>query len=430
LVTLVASSLLLRAVGVGGLLDPWNPWLAAPAVAWFCFLAWDLASGHRWSLPLAVAIGSLAVQAHLGVAVVVAALGATAVLLVAFGPGRDREAADGPRWARVVLVSAVVAAVLWAPTVVEQATGDPGNSRQILSFFLGDGSDGATTYFGTPAEPTGWHDGLAVLSRETVGPAPWLGGAEPRTLLGAVEGRSPVLLAVPVGLLLVTAFVGRRLRRPELWIAAVLGGVAMAAAAVSVARILGEPFDYLVRWVWPIALFVHVMAAWSVVLAVRAREEARIRLPDRRPAMAWTAVGLLLVVSTMSLDAGAGADGPHSAWESAVASLAPPAVAWAEDHDDGPVLVRSDGALVIIPPAIVLALDRAHQDVVVDESLAGVLPDYRHRQVDATTTLVLAGPEATARLDRDRRAVRLADDPGDPSSDAMPPIALFAIEAP
>jgi hypothetical protein len=379
---------------------------------------------------VAIAVGALALQAPVGVAGAGGARGAAAVLLVAVGPGRDQEAGDGPRWARVVLVGAIVAAVLWAPAVVEQATGDPGNGRQILSFFLGHGSDGATTYFGTPAEPTGWHDGLAVLSRETVGPAPWLGGAEPQTLLGAVEGRSPVLLALPVGLLLVTGFVGRRLRRPDLWIGAVIGGVAMAAAAVSVARVLGQPFDYLVRWLWPIALFVHVLAAWAVVLAVRAREEVMVRLPDRRPAMAWTAVGLLLVVSTISLDAGAGADGPRSAWESAVASLAPPAVAWAEEHDDGPVLVRSDGALVIIPPAIVLALDRAHQDVVVDDSLAGVLPDYRHREAEATATLVLAGPEAAARLDRDRRAVRLADDPGDPSSDVMPPIVLFGIEAP
>jgi hypothetical protein len=427
LLTLIAVCVLLRSVGVGLLLDPWNPWLAAPALAWFTFLAWDLAAGHRWSLPVAVAVGSLAVQAHHGVAVVVAVVGATAVLLVALGAGRALEAEDGPPWGRVVLVAVVVGAVLWAPAAVDELTHDPGNAREVVSFFFGRGSDGATTFFGDPAEPTGWHDGLSVLSCETVGWAPWLGGPEPRTILGSVDGRSPLLLAAPVLLLLVTGVVGRRRRRPELWTGAVLGTAVMVAAALSLARVLGQPFDYLVRWVWPLALFVHVLAAWAVVVEVRERRAVTAPAHAVPTWLAWTAVVGLLAASTMTLVAGAGARGPRSGDASTVEALVPPALTWVREHGDGPVLVESEGGLTTIPPALVLALDRAHREVVVDGGLAAGLPDYRHREVDPATTLVIAGPTAAARLDHQPGVIRLADDPGDPRSDARPALALFAV---
>jgi hypothetical protein len=431
LVTLVAVALLLHSLGVGVLMDPWNPWLAAPAFAWFVFLAWDLACGHRWSAAVALGVGSFAVQAHLGVGLPIVVLGLVAVLVLRLGPGWNVEASSGPSWSRVGLASLVVAVVLWAPTVIQQATDEPGNVRQVATFFLGDGDRDARDFFGSPAEPLGVDEGLAVLARETVGWAPWVGGPEPRTILGSVGGRSPLTLVVPVALVVATALVGRRLRRADLVAAAAIGAAALLAAALALTRVLGQPFDYLVRWTWPIALFLHVVAAWAAVEAVRAHRGATAG-PSVRSApgrVAWAAVIGLFVVSATALASGIDDRGPEDGQAEVVAELVPPALAWVEEHGDGPVLVRSDGGLATIPPAIVLALDRAHADVVVDDSLAAFLPDYRHRDVQPTTTLVVAGPSAAERLAATRGAVRLADDPGEPGSDELPPLTLFALTA-
>jgi hypothetical protein len=232
---------------------------------------------------------------------------------------------------------------------------------------------------------------------------------------------------VPVVLVVLAVVVGRRLEHAELLAAGVVGGSAIAAAAISVARIVDEPFDYLVRWMWPVALFVHVVALWAVVLAVRSRREAAAPVPGVRRWVASAAVVAVLAVVATSFVSGAHDEAPRSNFASAVEHLVPPTVAWVREQADGPVLVVSDGGLTFVPPALVLALDREGRDVVVDDSLATVLPDLRREDAEPAVTVVVAGTAATARLERTPGALRLATDPGVPGADHMPALAVYAL---
>src|SRR5690606_8993966 len=118
--------------GVAALVEPWNPYL--PLMWWVVFLlaAWSVAVGDVAMLPVAVFAGSLCAQTHVPYAGMVAGVGAVAAAAAAVawrraGPGSELRRATA-RWGAGALV---LAAVLWAPPLVDQATNDPGNLRRL-----------------------------------------------------------------------------------------------------------------------------------------------------------------------------------------------------------------------------------------------------------------------------------------------------------
>jgi hypothetical protein len=167
------------------------------------------------------------------------------------------------------------------------------------------------------------------------------------------------------------------------------------------AHIPGQATDYLVRWTWPLSLFIAVLAAWALVLLLRPR-----------PATAWIGVGVLAVWAVVMVPSVVGVRPPHDEFADATDALIPATVDWVEAHGGGPVAVRSEGGQSWIPPALVLGLERAGEDVVADR--------------EVPLTLVVAGPEARERLAADPRNVLVAEHPGDPADDRMPPLAVFA----
>lgn len=74
---------LVRSLGPVLVRDPWNPWLPVLPFLLFVVAVWAMATGSRWSLPLAVGAGSFVVQEHLGYAPLVAVLGAWGVVALA-----------------------------------------------------------------------------------------------------------------------------------------------------------------------------------------------------------------------------------------------------------------------------------------------------------------------------------------------------------
>ena len=89
--------LLVRSLGPVLVRDPWNPWLPVLPFLLFVVAVWAMATGSRWSLPLAVGAGSFVVQAHLGYAPLVAVLGAWGmVALAAEAVAEHRRAGDEP----------------------------------------------------------------------------------------------------------------------------------------------------------------------------------------------------------------------------------------------------------------------------------------------------------------------------------------------
>ena len=193
---LVLAMALLRA-GPASLSDFYNPALTVPAVLAATAACAALSLG-RWAvLPVAVAGASLGVQLHLAAGPGLAVACALAVV------GAVRAAGRPPT--RPLVVAAVVACVLWSPTVIDQVTGT-GNAAKLIEALV-EGSD--------EHQPLG-----------DPGPSP----ARPLRAAVALELSS---LAAPDSALVGTLYTAFRPPDPSATRTA-LGGIALAAA-ISVA---------------------------------------------------------------------------------------------------------------------------------------------------------------------------------------------------
>lgn len=358
--SMIGTALLCTHLGPSFLRDPWNPSVTVLPFAVFVVLAWSAWEGDRVAPPLLAFVGSVLVQSHVGFALVVATLGVVAVV------GFARSQAER----RVSLVWAgVVLGLCWLPVVVDQVLGT-GNLGALGRYFLGGGSEA----------PAGWTTGLGVLARELGVVAPWLGGAERgRPLDGGVMTASATALVVPV-LAFAGALVAARSRRAD---SAVRFQVVVAATVVagylSVARVTGPVYAYLVRWLWVVALLWWLSVFWSLWSSAFASRPAGSPVAGARPERSWspspafgavvlTAVALVAVGRTSLRTAeGIGRIGtPDGEWHVTLDEIVDDVVR--ETPREHPVVVRAVGsANGSIADAIRLQLDRADVSVVVEE---------------------------------------------------------------
>jgi hypothetical protein len=339
---------LVRSNGPAVFTEPWNPWLAILPFAAFVLLVWSVVCDDRPALPWVVAAGSYALQCHVGYALLVGGLGLVAV---AWAVRR--------RWWRPLVIATLVGVVLWLPPVVEQLGADDGWSGNLAILY---------EHFSTPDEPVvGVADGFRAFAGELNVAGPWLVGqghqpTDPPSWPGFV-----VMAALWAGAAIVAW--RRRLDR-VLRLHAVLG-VACVLGLVSMARVFGDFFDYVIRWMWVLAALVAVAVAWTAWEAAPSRW---------RRAMAGTGVAALAVaVAAASVGAAdVESSGPRNS--TIVASLAP---AIEERLDgDGTYLVRWDDTISLgaTGVGVLLELEKRGVTVVADEfQRAAVLP---HRVVD------------------------------------------------
>jgi hypothetical protein len=242
--------------------DAWTPWVTILPFALSIMLAWSFACGDRWALPLLAGVATFLAQTHIAYVVPVTAISLAAIAIVAFDARAVRR--DPDRWPalrrgllRAGGLAAVVLAVLWLPPLLDQLTHDPGNAHQIASFLhnarpdrtLGDGLEQTARYLGVlPAHLTG--DTLS--SAGTRGPLAW------PTVLTLVAFAGAAVLAI------------RRRARDELVLFG-LTALAILTAVVSVTRIVGPLFHYLVHWIAAIGIIAWVAVAASSLEAWRAR---------------------------------------------------------------------------------------------------------------------------------------------------------------
>jgi hypothetical protein len=260
-VTAGLLAVFVHGLGPAFLVDVWNPSLAVLPFTLLLFLCWSLALGERWALPLTIAVVTFCIHEHVGYVVV-----ATAPLLVALviavrsaWSGAREERRDRLRsWRRPAIVALVVGLVMWAPPIIDEIEGNPGNLI-LLGAYFNDGNG---------EEPAGLDFGWERQS-QALGIHPTWATGEPPAHLTFVEGwmDSPdpplTVIALALGLLLA---VRRRDRR------AVIGG-AMAVAGVLTgilagSRITGFAYLYLTRWTMAIGWFATVMAVWLLVIAL------------------------------------------------------------------------------------------------------------------------------------------------------------------
>lgn len=329
-----ALGLLAQAIGPALLRDPWNPYVTVLPLALFAFLAWSVAEGDRWMWPAAVAVGSFLVQSHVGYAVMVGAVGCAAAAIAWRRRGtvpllpidrRNRTALIG--------LTVAVAALAWAPVVVDEVAGT-GNLTDIARYFLS--SDEA---------PAGTDVAIGQAARHlTIPDAPWLGAKEPTGEDGAILGGQAAGLLVAVGAFGLALLAATKARQWSAVRFQALVGVLTVSGILATSRITGPVFAYLVRWWWVIACLWWLSTLWSAGVALTHWQ--RVPLTARR-ALPWLVAPLLalVVLSTSVHTAGAADDAatPDPSATEVLGHLLQPTVEAL--RGSGPVLVVATGSV-------------------------------------------------------------------------------------
>lgn len=366
----LALAVLIRSSGPEAFTEPWNPWLAVLPFFAFLLLVWSVWCDDRAALPWAFGVGTFAVQCHVGYAALVGVLGLGAVLW-----------AIRRQWWVPLAVGAAIAAVMWTPPVIDQVTASgeyPGNLRILYD------------YFRHPPDPfVGPRAAVKAFAGELNVAGAWVVGrghqpTDDPNVLGFVAmvaaWASAVALAVRLRL------------RDALRLHAVLG-VCSAVALVSMARVFGDFFDYVIRWMWVLTAVVALATVWTWWLAWRAHPRGRAR-PHVVGRLAVAALAAVTLVGSVQAT---GVESSGLRNSRIVAALAPRI---ADELDrDGTYLVRWDDivSLGATGVGVLLDLERRGYDVGADrQHRAGVLPSRVLDEADADQVVyVLVGPAAT-----------------------------------
>ncbi len=334
LATAAAMGLLTQSIGPALLRDPWNPYVTVLPLALLTFLAWSVAEGDRWMWPALVGVGSFLVQSHVGYAAMVAAVAVAAVTIawrrratVPLLP-RDRRSRRA-----LVVVTAGVALLAWAPVVVDEVAGT-GNLTEIVRYFAS--SDDQPAGAGVAIDQAALH--LSVPD------APWLGHREQNGDDGAILGGPTRALLVPLAAFALALAAAARARRwPAVRFQAIVGALAVSGL-VATSRITGPVFAYLVRWWWVIACLWWLSTVWSAGVALA----HWARLPRTvRAAVPWLAAPVLVaVVLSTSVRTASGAEDaatPDPSATEVLGHLLDPTVDAL--RGTGPVLVVATGSV-------------------------------------------------------------------------------------
>jgi hypothetical protein len=280
--TAVGLALVTHTLGVELLRDPWNPWVTVLPFGLLVMAAWAAGEGDRRALIVGAVVASFLAQSHIGFVPLVALFAVIAVV------GFLRRTGDR----RPIAVAAVVLAVCWLPVALHVVTGGDNVARLV-------------EHFAQDKESAGLSYAAGVTALELGGRGPWVGAPEPgKPDGGGVEpGENAPLVKSLLAFAAAGALAWRR-RRVDASPLRFLGvvGFGALAATITVSRISGVIFSYLIRWWWPLSALWWVAIAWAVWSALGTRARPSLRTAA---VVALTAVFLVVqCVDTLSRDAG------------------------------------------------------------------------------------------------------------------------------
>lgn len=278
------SAVLVAAYGISALSEPWNPYL--PLTWWLAFLlaCVCLLRGDPAGLPVAVVAGSFAAQTHVPYLLATISIGAFATAMwVRRGRRQPSERAVG-RW---VGASLLLGAALWLPPTVDQVRRDPGNYQTLIDHFATPPEDEEVVGLRAASEE--------VLQRLDLWHLLVDGAVEPGILVPGSRDRPPSATRGGVALAAWAAAaawaITHRDRRSAPFHLVV--GAGLVVALVSVSRIFGFVWYYLMLWIWGLAA---VMALATAITAWHALGD-RLTAERRRDLVRWMPrVALVLVV--------------------------------------------------------------------------------------------------------------------------------------
>jgi hypothetical protein len=219
----------------------WNPVLIALPAVLFAVACAQAAADRKSALIVVVAVGAFLAQSHVGLVPPVAA--ATAIAF----------ASEYRRRTRWTLVAISLAALLWAPSAIEELTGAPGNLTMLARYFAHAPSATRTMLESASI----WASALTAVASPEFTP--------PMGVPAATTSRPWQVAAALLGLAALSTLAWRTRERPALSRAAV---VTMTIAIVSLLAIHRSPAplgDYTVFWLTPVGAFaIALLAAWPL----------------------------------------------------------------------------------------------------------------------------------------------------------------------
>jgi hypothetical protein len=235
----------------------------------------------------------------------------------------DGAASGVITWRRLrwpVVISAGVGLAMWLPPIYDQF-----RRTHNLSWLFHHFTSPCDPRYGGTCEPAVGlsHAAKALATELNLGGA-WLSGAthNPAT-------SEPSLAGLLIVALVVAAAVIVAVRRRDSAALTLLGvaGVATVLALASAARIIGDFYDYVIRWTWPLAAFGAIAALWALWRAVADRADAEAvsdeassragaAAPSSRRQVRWlgavAAALVLLVPLALAVRSSAGAEVPYA----------------------------------------------------------------------------------------------------------------------
>jgi len=290
----LAIALMCQSLAAETFHDVWNPSAGLFPFTLLIFLCWSLACGEYRLLPLTVLVSSFVVQAHLmylppTIGLLAVGLGGLALSRIGAGRGNRRVL----RWGVVALA---VGAFCWSAPVVDELSTHPGNLSLVV--------ETASAPKATLGASAGWH---AVV--RAVGIRPWWlhipqSRWERKYDVRSAPNTHAILSCLALlGALALTMLVGLARRRRDVAAAALIGfvlcaGLAAIAASTPLPRVLSATLGYTMWWGSQVGMWVYLILAWSLWLALAWTARAlapyarrllgRARAPSGRPARART----------------------------------------------------------------------------------------------------------------------------------------------
>ncbi len=310
LLTLFLVGLLAASEGAEFTREVWNPLITVLPFVLLVFVAWSMSCAEAWALPVGVAVATFLVQTHVSYGLVSSVLilaGLAGAAITGWRRRGDAHHRDRVRsWLRALVIAVGVAAVLWLPVVVQQVRDEPGNLGTLFRFFRDHGREHS---YGDA-----WH----VVAGQLSAWPDWVHGHVVQNIYSGgidVSGAAPIAVWAIV-LVGAAALTWRRVK--DAFRLDVLVALTIVAAVVSVSRIVGDIFPYLVTWTWAVGMLTWLAIAWSVVSWWQHRDATDDRVG--RIALGAVAVALVVVTIVNTVDA-ATADNPDAASSTRVGAL-------------------------------------------------------------------------------------------------------------
>lgn len=249
----VTMALVIRALAPRFFLEPWNVWIPLFAFAVFIVLIWGVVLGRHGYLPVAVGVGMHCVQTHISYVPLITGVLAMVVALILVRQWQSRSSTARVRTFTPLVISAAVFIVMWIPPIIEQLRPGAGNLARLWR------------HFSDPKEDTvGLNAAIKAMAGELNLAGPFITGP------GRAPYDSPNVWGFLGFIVVVLTGVVIAWHRKDRRIRALQGVLAFSTTVglVATARVFGQFYDYVIRWMWVLALFWLAVSIWAIIESV------------------------------------------------------------------------------------------------------------------------------------------------------------------